>query len=163
MNDETQVDKDGNGSISLSEYFGIFEEHGIVVNKTETNRFPFITELRQTHCYVWNFVMQLWTFEYVPKSSFYEHHLKMLCTSHPTSRFPSNPTVLHPSVDGLLDEDSLTHYHVDKLHYPKDLSSISGWSGWQGTMEILRRRASSKSWSLQTSSWRLSTKTRMES
>ena len=35
---ETQVDKDGNGSISLSEYFGIFEEHGIVVNKTETNR-----------------------------------------------------------------------------------------------------------------------------
>ena len=34
----SQVDKDGNGSISLSEYFGIFEEHGIVVNKTETNR-----------------------------------------------------------------------------------------------------------------------------
>jgi len=33
-----KVDKDGNGSISLSEYFGIFEEHGIVVNKTETNR-----------------------------------------------------------------------------------------------------------------------------
>ena len=37
-----QVDKDGNGSISLSEYFGIFEEHGIVVNKTETNRLSLI-------------------------------------------------------------------------------------------------------------------------
>jgi Ca2+-binding EF-hand superfamily protein len=33
-----QVDKDGNGSISLSEYFGIFEVHGIVVNRAETNR-----------------------------------------------------------------------------------------------------------------------------
>ena len=42
MNYESQVDKDGNGSISLSEYFGIFEEHGIVVNKTETNRLSFI-------------------------------------------------------------------------------------------------------------------------
>ena len=49
MNYESQVDKDGNGSISLSEYFGIFEEHGIVVNKTETNRLVFITEL--IHCY----------------------------------------------------------------------------------------------------------------
>ena len=36
------MDKDGNGSISLSEYFGIFEEHGIVVNKTETNRLDFM-------------------------------------------------------------------------------------------------------------------------
>ena len=33
-----QVDKDGNGSISLSEYFAIFEEHGIRVNQAETNR-----------------------------------------------------------------------------------------------------------------------------
>ena len=32
------MDKDGNGSISVSDYFGIFEEHGIVVNKTETSR-----------------------------------------------------------------------------------------------------------------------------
>ena len=33
-----QVDKDGTGSISLSEYFGIFSDHGIVVHKAETNR-----------------------------------------------------------------------------------------------------------------------------
>ena len=33
-----QVDKDGNGFISLSEYFAIFEEHGIRVNQAETNR-----------------------------------------------------------------------------------------------------------------------------
>jgi len=33
-----KVDKDGNGSISLSEYFEIFEKHGIEVNRTETNR-----------------------------------------------------------------------------------------------------------------------------
>lgn len=33
-----KVDKDGSGSISLSDYFGIFEDHGIVVNKAETNR-----------------------------------------------------------------------------------------------------------------------------
>ena len=28
-----QVDKDKNGAISLSEYFAIFEDHGITVNK----------------------------------------------------------------------------------------------------------------------------------
>ena len=33
-----QVDKDGNGSISLSEYFEIFSKHGIEVNRAETNR-----------------------------------------------------------------------------------------------------------------------------
>ena len=33
-----QVDKDGIGSISLSEYFGIFSAHSIVVDKVETNR-----------------------------------------------------------------------------------------------------------------------------
>jgi hypothetical protein len=33
-----QIDTDGNGSISLSAYFQIFEDHGIVVNKVETNR-----------------------------------------------------------------------------------------------------------------------------
>ena len=33
-----KVDKDGDGKISLTEYFEIFEVHGIVVNKTETTR-----------------------------------------------------------------------------------------------------------------------------
>ena len=32
------MDKDGNGTISLSEYFAIFEEHRIKVNQSETNR-----------------------------------------------------------------------------------------------------------------------------
>ena len=32
------MDKDGNGTISLTEYFAIFEEHGIKVNQSETNR-----------------------------------------------------------------------------------------------------------------------------
>ena len=41
------MDKDGNGSISLSEYFGIFEEHGIVVNKTETNRLYFMRFIKE--------------------------------------------------------------------------------------------------------------------
>ena len=34
----SEVDKDGDGKISLSEYFAIFEVHGIVVNTAETNR-----------------------------------------------------------------------------------------------------------------------------
>ena len=34
----SQVDRDGNGTISLSEYFGIFEEHGITVSRKEANR-----------------------------------------------------------------------------------------------------------------------------
>ena len=42
-----QVDKDGNGTISLSEYFGIFEEHGITVTKAETNRFVFWCNMRK--------------------------------------------------------------------------------------------------------------------
>ena len=33
-----QVDRDGNGTISMSEYFAIFEDHGITVNKTEVER-----------------------------------------------------------------------------------------------------------------------------
>jgi len=33
-----KMDKDGNGTISLTEYFAIFEEHGIKVNQAETNR-----------------------------------------------------------------------------------------------------------------------------
>ena len=33
-----EVDKDSKGKISLTEYFEIFEVHGIVVNKTETSR-----------------------------------------------------------------------------------------------------------------------------
>jgi hypothetical protein len=33
-----QVDKDGTGSISLSEYFGIFSAQSIVVDKVETSR-----------------------------------------------------------------------------------------------------------------------------
>ena len=33
-----KVDKDGDGKISLTEYFEIFEEHRIVVNKAETTR-----------------------------------------------------------------------------------------------------------------------------
>ena len=36
--DILQMDKDGNGTISLTEYFAIFEEHGIKVNQSETNR-----------------------------------------------------------------------------------------------------------------------------
>ena len=32
------MDKDGSGTISISEYFGIFEAHGIVVTNVETNR-----------------------------------------------------------------------------------------------------------------------------
>lgn len=35
---EVKMDKDGNGTISLTEYFAIFEEHGIKVNQSETNR-----------------------------------------------------------------------------------------------------------------------------
>ena len=34
----SEVDKDGNGKISLAEYFAIFKAHGIVVNTAETNR-----------------------------------------------------------------------------------------------------------------------------
>ena len=33
-----QIDKNDTGSISLSEYFGIFSAHGIVVDKAETSR-----------------------------------------------------------------------------------------------------------------------------
>ena len=33
-----KVDCDGDGKISLDEYFGIFEEHGIVVTEAETER-----------------------------------------------------------------------------------------------------------------------------
>jgi len=33
-----KVDRDGNGSVSLTEYFGIFEEHGVKLSTTETNR-----------------------------------------------------------------------------------------------------------------------------
>lgn len=33
-----KVDRDGNGSISLSEYFGIFEEHGVNLSQAECNR-----------------------------------------------------------------------------------------------------------------------------
>lgn len=33
-----KVDRDGNGAISLSEYFAIFEDHGITVSKTEVER-----------------------------------------------------------------------------------------------------------------------------
>ena len=32
------MDKDGNGTISLSEYFGIFEEHGVNLTQNECNR-----------------------------------------------------------------------------------------------------------------------------
>lgn len=35
---DVQVDRDGNGTISMSEYFAIFEDHGITVNKTEVER-----------------------------------------------------------------------------------------------------------------------------
>ena len=33
-----QVDRDGSGTISLSEYFGIFEEHGVKISKAECER-----------------------------------------------------------------------------------------------------------------------------
>ena len=33
-----QVDKEGKGSITLNDYFGIFSSHGIVVDKVETSR-----------------------------------------------------------------------------------------------------------------------------
>ena len=33
-----KVDKDGSGTISLGEYFGIFEEHGINLSKSEAER-----------------------------------------------------------------------------------------------------------------------------
>ena len=33
-----KVDKDGSGTISLGEYFGIFEEHGINLSKSEVER-----------------------------------------------------------------------------------------------------------------------------
>ena len=33
-----KVDKDGSGTISLGEYFGIFEEHGIILSKSEVER-----------------------------------------------------------------------------------------------------------------------------
>ena len=33
-----QLDKDGKGSISLYDYFGIFESHGIEVTPSETRR-----------------------------------------------------------------------------------------------------------------------------
>ena len=32
------MDKDGKGSISLYDYFGIFESHGIEVSQAETRR-----------------------------------------------------------------------------------------------------------------------------
>ena len=35
---DVQVDRDGNGTISMSEYFAIFEDHGITVNKAEVER-----------------------------------------------------------------------------------------------------------------------------
>ena len=41
-----QVDKDGNGSISLSEYFEIFKKHGIQVNRAETDRWARKTHIR---------------------------------------------------------------------------------------------------------------------
>jgi len=33
-----KVDRDGNGTVSLAEYFGIFEEHGVKLSTAETNR-----------------------------------------------------------------------------------------------------------------------------
>jgi len=33
-----KVDRDGNGSISLNEYFGIFEEHGVKISQAECQR-----------------------------------------------------------------------------------------------------------------------------
>merc|ERR1719300_2161004 len=33
-----KVDRDGSGTISLSEYFGIFEEHGVKISKAECER-----------------------------------------------------------------------------------------------------------------------------
>ena len=33
-----KVDRDGSGTISLGEYFGIFEEHGINLSKSEIER-----------------------------------------------------------------------------------------------------------------------------
>jgi len=33
-----KVDRDGNGTVSLDEYFGIFEEHGVKIGTAETNR-----------------------------------------------------------------------------------------------------------------------------
>jgi hypothetical protein len=33
-----QVDRDGNGTISLTEYFGIFEEHGVTISQAECKR-----------------------------------------------------------------------------------------------------------------------------
>ena len=43
------MDKDGNGTISLSEYFGIFEDHGITVNKAETNRLDIGLGMREAY------------------------------------------------------------------------------------------------------------------
>ena len=33
-----KVDRDGSGTISLTEYFGIFEEHGVKMSKSESER-----------------------------------------------------------------------------------------------------------------------------
>ena len=33
-----KVDRDGSGSISLTEYFAIFEEHGVKMSKSESER-----------------------------------------------------------------------------------------------------------------------------
>ena len=39
------MDRDGNGAISLSEYFAIFEDHGIVVSKEQSLHIDWIENL----------------------------------------------------------------------------------------------------------------------
>ena len=120
------MDKDGNGSISLSEYFGIFEEHGIVVNKTETNRLSSFLK--------W---MTRW------KITITQVH-KCISVHQSSYQDQSNSILIKVIIQAHFDQNQRT-----------------GWSVWLGTMATWPRRASSRYSSHPTSSWRLSTRTRM--